>query len=56
MFHFVAYIMLYLEIIVYEIPPGGCGVYSKREAWRITVSFFCDMGVPCSLSNNSKSI
>ena len=22
-FHFVAYIMLYLEIIVYKIPPGG---------------------------------
>ena len=28
--------MKYLENIVYEILPGGSGVYSQHEAWRIT--------------------
>ena len=43
---------------MYEIPFGGKGVYSQREAWPGELHFtvFCDMGVPCSSSNNSKSI
>ena len=32
--------MLYLDIIVYEISVGGNGVYSQREAWRITFYIF----------------
>ena len=30
----------YLEIIVFEISMGGGGVYSQREAYRITFYIF----------------
>ena len=55
-FHFVAYIMLFLEIIVYRIPPGGGGSIASAMPRELHLTFWCDMGLPCSTSNNSKSI
>ena len=56
MFHFVAYIMKYLEIIVYKIAPGGRGSIASARPRELHFTFLCDMGQPCSTSNNSKSI
>ena len=54
MFHCMAYIMLYQEIIVYKIPPwcGGGSLASARPR-EFHLTFLCDMGLPCSISNNS---
>ena len=56
MFHFVAYILLYLEIILYLIPSGGRGSIDSAMPRELHFTFLCDMGLPCSTSNNSKSI
>ena len=32
-FYFVSYIMYFLKIIVYKIPPGGRGFYSQLKAY-----------------------
>ena len=45
---------------MYEIPPGGgggeVGSIASARPGELHFTFFCDMGVPCLSSNNSKSI
>ena len=48
---------------MYEIPPGGgggggggMGSIASARPRELHFSFLCDMGLPCSTSNNSKSI
>ena len=42
---------------MYEIPPGGgeVGSIASARPRELHFTFLCDMGVPCSTSNNSKS-
>ena len=56
MFHFMAYIMFYMEIIVYKIPLWVGGSIASARPRELHFTFLCDMGQPCSISNNSKSI
>ena len=56
-FHFVAYIMKYLEVIVYQIPPGGKRGLKPAQGLENYILYFSVIwGVPCSSSDNSKSI
>ena len=42
---------------MYEIPPGGeVGSIAIVRSGELHFTFFCDVGVPCSSSNKSKSI
>ena len=43
---------------MYKIPLGGGGVYSQpsKRPRELHFTFLCDMGLPCSTYNNSKSI
>ena len=54
--NFVAYIMYYLEIIVYKIPSWGGGTIASAMPRELHLTFLSDMGLLCLTSNNSKSI
>ena len=56
MFHFLANIICYLDIIVYGIPPGGGGSIASTMPRELHFTFLCDMGLTCSKSNNSNSL
>ena len=39
-----------------QIPPEGKGSIGSASLRKFNLTFVCDMGLPCSTSNNSKSI
>ena len=38
------------------LPRGRVGSIASMRPGELHFTFFCDMGVPCSLSNNSEGI
>ena len=54
MYHFVAYILLFQEIIVYKIPPGERGIYNQPNVYVSSLNEAKDRIFPLSFAIEAK--